>query len=187
MGSRHPVPHGGVYRRDRYQPLIQWVYQMERDRKVRAADITVPARHKVRYCTQSQNTHVSHTLWFTIPINHWRRLISYGFQFPPGHICIDQLQVWGCARRRSLWHWRMARRSLRVHVSVFVCVCGCRGTTVGFVHMQRFCSTLSSPPRLQDTNPRVWVITSENVRILQTETVEWGLERYCYSDHICSV
>ncbi|XP_074510981.1 furin-like protease kpc-1 [Sebastes fasciatus] len=47
MGSRHPVPHGGVYRRDRYQPLIQWVYQMERDRKVRAADITVPARHKM--------------------------------------------------------------------------------------------------------------------------------------------
>ncbi|TDH12297.1 hypothetical protein EPR50_G00070820 [Perca flavescens] len=49
MGSRHPVPHRGVYHRDRYQPLdlIQWVYQMERDRKVRAADITVPARHKI--------------------------------------------------------------------------------------------------------------------------------------------
>ncbi|XP_078109837.1 neuroendocrine convertase 2-like isoform X2 [Sander vitreus] len=49
MGSRHPVPHRGVYHRDHYQPLdlIQWVYQMERDRKVRAADITVPARHKM--------------------------------------------------------------------------------------------------------------------------------------------
>ncbi|KAF1387434.1 hypothetical protein PFLUV_G00078650 [Perca fluviatilis] len=49
MGSRHPVPHRGVYHRDRYQPLdlIQWVYQMERDRKVRAADITVPARHEI--------------------------------------------------------------------------------------------------------------------------------------------
>ncbi|XP_070690897.1 proprotein convertase subtilisin/kexin type 4-like [Pempheris klunzingeri] len=43
MGSRHPVPHRGVYQRD----LIQWVFQMERDRKVRAADITVPARHKI--------------------------------------------------------------------------------------------------------------------------------------------
>ncbi|XP_034384395.1 neuroendocrine convertase 1-like [Cyclopterus lumpus] len=48
MGSRHPVPLRGVYQRGRYQPLdlIQWVYQMERDRKVRAADIRVPARHK---------------------------------------------------------------------------------------------------------------------------------------------
>ncbi|XP_042346363.1 neuroendocrine convertase 1-like [Plectropomus leopardus] len=49
MGSRHPVPHKGVYPRDRYQPLdlIQWVYRMERGRKVRAADITAPARHKI--------------------------------------------------------------------------------------------------------------------------------------------
>ncbi|XP_040901298.1 proprotein convertase subtilisin/kexin type 4-like [Toxotes jaculatrix] len=49
MGSRHPVPHRGVYQRDCYPPLdlIQWVYQMERDRKVRAADITVPARPKM--------------------------------------------------------------------------------------------------------------------------------------------
>ncbi|XP_075952570.1 proprotein convertase subtilisin/kexin type 4-like isoform X2 [Anarhichas minor] len=49
MGSRHPVPHRGVYQRGRYQPLdlIQWVYQMERDRKVRARDISVPARHKM--------------------------------------------------------------------------------------------------------------------------------------------
>ncbi|XP_068425031.1 proprotein convertase subtilisin/kexin type 4-like isoform X2 [Clinocottus analis] len=49
MGSRHPVPHSGVHQRGRYQPLdlIQWVYQMERDRKVRAADISVPARHKM--------------------------------------------------------------------------------------------------------------------------------------------
>ncbi|XP_059195886.1 neuroendocrine convertase 2-like [Centropristis striata] len=46
MGSHHPVPPGGG-QRDRYQPLIQWVYQMERDRKVRAADITVPARHEM--------------------------------------------------------------------------------------------------------------------------------------------
>ncbi|XP_022060452.2 proprotein convertase subtilisin/kexin type 4-like isoform X2 [Acanthochromis polyacanthus] len=50
MGSQHPVPHRVLYQRDRYPPLdlIQWIYQMERDRKVRAADITVPARHKVR-------------------------------------------------------------------------------------------------------------------------------------------
>ncbi|XP_045901133.1 furin-like protease kpc-1 [Micropterus dolomieu] len=49
MGSRHPVPHRAVYQRDRYPPLdlIQWVYKMERDRRVRAADITVPARHKM--------------------------------------------------------------------------------------------------------------------------------------------
>ncbi|XP_033497135.2 proprotein convertase subtilisin/kexin type 4-like [Epinephelus lanceolatus] len=49
MGSRHPVPHREVYQRDRYPPLdlIQWVYQMERDRKVQAADITVPARRKM--------------------------------------------------------------------------------------------------------------------------------------------
>lgn len=98
MGSRHPVPQRGMDQSGRYPPLdlIQWIYQMERDRKVRADDITVPARRQVQYCTQSGDTHVSHvthTLWFTIPINHWRRLISYGFQFPPGHICIDQLQV----------------------------------------------------------------------------------------------
>ncbi|TNN44732.1 Furin-1 [Liparis tanakae] len=43
MGSRHPVPHRG---RDPPLDLIQWVYQMERDGKVRAADISVPARHK---------------------------------------------------------------------------------------------------------------------------------------------
>uniref|UniRef100_A0AAQ4PL92 P/Homo B domain-containing protein n=1 Tax=Gasterosteus aculeatus aculeatus TaxID=481459 RepID=A0AAQ4PL92_GASAC len=44
MGLRHPVPH-----REAHRPLelIQWVYQMERDRKVRAADISVPARHKM--------------------------------------------------------------------------------------------------------------------------------------------
>ncbi|GLD48719.1 proprotein convertase subtilisin/kexin type 4-like protein [Lates japonicus] len=46
MGSRHPIPHQGV---DCCSPLdlIQWVYQMERDRKVRSADITVPARPKM--------------------------------------------------------------------------------------------------------------------------------------------
>ncbi len=62
MGSRHPVPQWGVHQRDRYPPLdlIQWVYQMERDKKVRADDITVPAKHQVRYRTLSENTHVSH-------------------------------------------------------------------------------------------------------------------------------
>ncbi|XP_067458445.1 neuroendocrine convertase 1-like [Thunnus thynnus] len=46
MGSRHPIPH--IEPRDRYPPLdlIEWVYRMERDRKVRAADITTSARHK---------------------------------------------------------------------------------------------------------------------------------------------
>lgn len=58
MGSRHPVPQQEVYQRDGIPPLdlIQLVYQMERDRKVRADDITVPARHQVQYSTQSGNT-----------------------------------------------------------------------------------------------------------------------------------
>ncbi|XP_030250288.1 neuroendocrine convertase 2-like isoform X2 [Sparus aurata] len=49
MGSRHPVPQRGVYQSGRYPPLdlIQWIYQMERDRKVRADDITVPARRQI--------------------------------------------------------------------------------------------------------------------------------------------
>ncbi|XP_070821968.1 furin-like protease kpc-1 [Chaetodon trifascialis] len=49
MGSHHPIPQRGVYQRDHYPPLdlIQWVFQMERDRKVRADDITVPARHQM--------------------------------------------------------------------------------------------------------------------------------------------
>ncbi|CAB1435302.1 unnamed protein product [Pleuronectes platessa] len=49
MGSRHLVPHKGVYQGDLYPPLglIQWIYQMERDRKVRVADINVPARPKL--------------------------------------------------------------------------------------------------------------------------------------------
>ncbi|XP_027142876.1 proprotein convertase subtilisin/kexin type 4 isoform X2 [Larimichthys crocea] len=49
MGSRHPVPQQEVYQRDGIPPLdlIQLVYQMERDRKVRADDITVPARHQM--------------------------------------------------------------------------------------------------------------------------------------------
>ncbi|XP_035020543.1 furin-like protease kpc-1 isoform X1 [Hippoglossus stenolepis] len=49
MGSSHLVPHKWVNQRDPYPPLglIQWIYQMERDRKVRAADITVPARPKL--------------------------------------------------------------------------------------------------------------------------------------------
>lgn len=63
MGLHHSIPYR-VYQRDRYPPLdlIQWVYQMERDRKVRSADIIIPARPKVQYCTQSWKTHVSHTL-----------------------------------------------------------------------------------------------------------------------------
>ncbi|XP_069558256.1 furin-like protease kpc-1 [Brachyistius frenatus] len=49
MGSHHPVPHREVYQRDCCPPLdlLQWVYQMERDRKVRPANITVPARPKL--------------------------------------------------------------------------------------------------------------------------------------------
>ncbi|KAM4580378.1 furin-like protease kpc-1 [Odontesthes bonariensis] len=49
MGSLHPVPHGGLYQRDRSPPLdlLQWVFQMERDRKVRAADITILAGRKM--------------------------------------------------------------------------------------------------------------------------------------------
>ncbi|XP_028985756.1 neuroendocrine convertase 2-like isoform X2 [Betta splendens] len=48
MGSLHPIPYKGVNQRDRYPPLdlIQWVYEMERDRKVQTADITVPPRPK---------------------------------------------------------------------------------------------------------------------------------------------
>ncbi|XP_029359601.1 neuroendocrine convertase 1-like [Echeneis naucrates] len=50
MGSRHPVPPSGEYKRGWYPPLdlIQWVYQMERNGKVRAADITVPVRPKLQ-------------------------------------------------------------------------------------------------------------------------------------------
>ncbi|KAF3691566.1 PC3-like endoprotease variant B [Channa argus] len=49
MGLHHPIPTNGVYQRDRYPPLdlIQWVYKMERDRKVRSADITIPPRRKL--------------------------------------------------------------------------------------------------------------------------------------------
>nr|XP_046256264.1 proprotein convertase subtilisin/kexin type 4-like [Scatophagus argus] len=49
MGSRHHVPHRGMYQRDPYPPLdlIQWIYQMERDRKVRTDDITIPARQQM--------------------------------------------------------------------------------------------------------------------------------------------
>ncbi|XP_056300760.1 neuroendocrine convertase 1-like [Pseudoliparis swirei] len=58
MGSRHPVPHRGEDQRGRYPPLdlIQWVYQMERDGKVRAADISVPARHKLHQRDVSQTS-----------------------------------------------------------------------------------------------------------------------------------
>uniref|UniRef100_A0AAQ6IQY4 P/Homo B domain-containing protein n=2 Tax=Anabas testudineus TaxID=64144 RepID=A0AAQ6IQY4_ANATE len=49
MGLHHPIPYR-VYQRDRYPPLdlIEWVYQMERDRKVRSADIIIPPRPKMR-------------------------------------------------------------------------------------------------------------------------------------------
>ncbi|XP_037533240.1 proprotein convertase subtilisin/kexin type 6-like [Nematolebias whitei] len=49
MGSHHPIPHSGLDRRNASPPLdlLQWVYQMERDRKVQAADITLPAKAQV--------------------------------------------------------------------------------------------------------------------------------------------
>ncbi|XP_017268681.2 furin-like protease kpc-1 [Kryptolebias marmoratus] len=49
MGLHHPIPHSELYRRDRSPPLylLRWIYQMERDRKVRAADITLPAKAKM--------------------------------------------------------------------------------------------------------------------------------------------
>ncbi|XP_074539046.1 proprotein convertase subtilisin/kexin type 4-like [Halichoeres trimaculatus] len=46
MGSRHPVPHRRFFHSRPPLDLIQWIYEMERDRKVEAADITVPDRHK---------------------------------------------------------------------------------------------------------------------------------------------
>uniref|UniRef100_A0A8D3A986 P/Homo B domain-containing protein n=1 Tax=Scophthalmus maximus TaxID=52904 RepID=A0A8D3A986_SCOMX len=50
MGSRHLVPHAGAHQTGRRPPLglIQWIYRMERDRKVRAADITKPAGPQLR-------------------------------------------------------------------------------------------------------------------------------------------
>ncbi|XP_023186419.1 furin-like protease kpc-1 [Xiphophorus maculatus] len=58
MGGRHPVPHGGLYRRDRSPPLdvLQWVFHMERDRKVRASDITLPSKHKMSETTGGRAT-----------------------------------------------------------------------------------------------------------------------------------
>lgn len=102
-----------------HNPLWTWFSGCTRWRETRKYELMISPLHPdIRYCTpQSRNTH---SLWFTIPINHLRRLISYGFQFPPGHICIDQLQVSGCARRHSLWHWEMALR-------VCVCVSGHSG------------------------------------------------------------
>ncbi|XP_061573887.1 neuroendocrine convertase 1-like [Cololabis saira] len=49
MGSQHFIPHSWLYKRDSSPPLdlLQWVYRMEKDRKVRAADITVPTKRKV--------------------------------------------------------------------------------------------------------------------------------------------
>ncbi|KAM4569022.1 furin-like protease kpc-1 [Fundulus diaphanus] len=61
MGWRHPVPHGGLYRRASSPPLdlLQWVYQMERDRKVQADDITLPAKHKFLETTGDRVTNMS--------------------------------------------------------------------------------------------------------------------------------
>ncbi|KAK5862747.1 hypothetical protein PBY51_018113 [Eleginops maclovinus] len=49
MGSRHPVPHRGLLHGGCNQTLelIECIYQMERDRKIQAADITLPDRHKM--------------------------------------------------------------------------------------------------------------------------------------------
>lgn len=71
--------HRGVHQRDHY-PLWTWLNGLQHGEK------------RPVWATGVQYTQI-HTVWFTIPINHWHRLISYGFQFPPGHICIDQLQV----------------------------------------------------------------------------------------------
>nr|XP_043890085.1 endoprotease bli-like [Solea senegalensis] len=60
MGSRHLVPR--VYQRDHHYPplgLVQWVYQLERDRKVRAADITVP-RPQMEFPHMSRPHHPFH-------------------------------------------------------------------------------------------------------------------------------
>ncbi|KAJ7985098.1 hypothetical protein DPEC_G00348550 [Dallia pectoralis] len=48
MGTYHRVPRAGVYVRDRYPPqdLIQWAFELERDRKVGTADIPVPRQRK---------------------------------------------------------------------------------------------------------------------------------------------
>ncbi|XP_047216991.1 furin-like protease kpc-1 [Girardinichthys multiradiatus] len=61
MGWRHPVPHGGLYRRDSSPPLdlLQWVYQMERDRKVGAGDIGLPTKYKVLETTEDRMTNMS--------------------------------------------------------------------------------------------------------------------------------
>ncbi|XP_047453838.1 furin-like protease kpc-1 [Mugil cephalus] len=50
MGEHHPISHWGIYQREHYPPLelIQRVYQMERDARVQAADISVPARLEVQ-------------------------------------------------------------------------------------------------------------------------------------------
>ncbi|MEQ2254220.1 hypothetical protein ILYODFUR_001483, partial [Ilyodon furcidens] len=61
MGWRQPVPHGGLYRRDSSPPLdlLQWVYQMERDRKVGAGDIGLPTKYKVLETTRDRMTSMS--------------------------------------------------------------------------------------------------------------------------------
>ncbi|XP_019896932.2 neuroendocrine convertase 1 isoform X2 [Esox lucius] len=48
MGAYHHVPQAGMYVRDRYPPqdLIQWAFELERDRKVGTADIPVPLQRK---------------------------------------------------------------------------------------------------------------------------------------------
>lgn len=157
MGLHHPIPYREVYQRDRYPllELIQWVYQMERDRKVRSADITIPPRPKVQYCTQSWKTHIS-------PITHTVIYCSNKSLVPPNFLWIS-ISPW------TYLHWstssvRMCQASLTVtlkndsqisaicvcfHLSVYVC----RVTKVGFVQMQHFWWALLSPSRLYDTNP----------------------------------
>ncbi|XP_038159645.1 proprotein convertase subtilisin/kexin type 4-like [Cyprinodon tularosa] len=61
MGGHHPIPHGGLYKRDGFPPLdlLQWVYQMERNRKVRAGDIALPAKHKTLGTTRDRMTNMT--------------------------------------------------------------------------------------------------------------------------------
>uniref|UniRef100_A0A3P8R5Y9 P/Homo B domain-containing protein n=2 Tax=Astatotilapia calliptera TaxID=8154 RepID=A0A3P8R5Y9_ASTCA len=49
MGLNHPIPHGWLFQRDQSPPmdLLQWIYQMEREKKVRAADIAMSLRGKM--------------------------------------------------------------------------------------------------------------------------------------------
>lgn len=164
MGSRPPIPR--LQQRDpaAQPPLdsIQWMYQMERDGAVRADDIAVAPRHQVLYSSEQE-----HTLAVIYYSN--KSLAAPNF-------------LWISISPRTYLHWsasgvRMCQASLTVTLkngSEGVCMC-VGGTVVGFVHMQHFCSL-----RLYDTNPWVWVITSENVRAARAK----GDLRYCNSDAI---